>query len=216
MHIPDFDVVLRKIFGKAFSHLFGKSGDQDPSFLFYVFVYLRHEIVYLSRDRSYLYLGIEKSGRSYKLFDDLPRLAQFVRRGGRGYAYHLPYSFVEFLKSQRSVVIRGRQSESVFDKVYLSRAVAVVHCTYLRQSHVAFVNEKHEILGKKVEKRIRRLPGLSAVKITGIVLYAAAIAHLSYHLDVIAHPFLKSLSFEKLISSLEIVYAFYHIERYLS
>ena len=211
MHVLDLDVLFGQILRQTLRHLLGQSGDEHASALFGLNVDLRQQVVDLPLDGTYRHLGIEQARRAYQLLDDLPRLFEFVRSGRRRHADHLPHSRVKFLKPERTVVVRRRQTEPVIDKIDLARKVAVVHRPQLRQRHVALVDEQNKVLWEKVEQRVRRLTGAAPVKIARIVLDAAAIAHLADHLDVVAHSLSEPLRLEQLALRLKLLDALDHV-----
>ena len=59
---------------------------------------------------------------------------------------------------------------------------------------MALVDEKEKIFREKVEQTIGLLSCLTTVKIARIVLYSAAMTKFFYHLHVVFHTFLNSLS----------------------
>ena len=60
-------------------------------------------------------------------------------------------------KVQRPVVLRRRQTKTVFDQRSLSRLVALVHRSELRHRLVRFVDHHHRVLRQIIEQRRRRL-----------------------------------------------------------
>ena len=70
---------------------------------------------------------------------------------------------------------------------------------------MALVYEGDEILWEIVEQAERSLAGLAPVKIAGIVLYAGAVAHLLYHLQVVLYSLLEPLCLKPLAYVVEIV-----------
>ena len=72
---------------------------------------------------------------------------------------------------------------------------------------MGFIHDHEEILGKIIEQRKRRLPGLAAVKITGVVFNSLAIADLAHHFDVIQRALLDALRLKQLVLRLELLHA---------
>ena len=64
---------------------------------------------------------------------------------------------------------------------------------------MALVNDEQKVLGKVVDQRVGRVPGLAAVKVAGVVLDAAAIADLLHHLHVVADPLFDALRLQGLV-----------------
>ena len=94
--------------------------------------------------------GIEQARRSYQLFYPLPRLLQLVRSRGRRNANQLWHARVEFFKRQRSIVERGPHTEPIFNKVFLSRQVAVIHRADLRDRHMTLVDKHQKFTRRKI------------------------------------------------------------------
>ena len=70
---------------------------------------------------------------------------------------------------------------------------------------MAFVDKRDEVLAEKVEQRIRRLPGLSAVEVARIVFDSAAISHFPYHLDVVVDSLVYALRLDEFASLHEVL-----------
>ena len=77
---------------------------------------------------------------------------------------------------------------------------------------MTFVDKRNEILAEKVEKRVRCLPGLSAVEVARIVLDSAAITDLSNHLDVVVDSLVYALRLYEFSPFLEIFYTLGFVE----
>ena len=165
VHIAHLYAHFFEIVGEIFRHLFGERGHKHSALVFHHFVDLADKVVNLSFYGLDLYLGIEQSRRSYDLLRHQIGSVKLILCRRCGHAHDLAYARVKFFKSERSVVVGGRKTESVFHKVVLPCPIAVVHGSDLRNGHVAFVNERDKILAEKVKQRVGSLPGLSAVKI---------------------------------------------------
>ena len=76
---------------------------------------------------------------------------------------------------------------------------------------MTLVHKHYEIARKIIEKSIRRLARLSAVEITRIVFYSAAIAYFLHHLGVICHAFAYSLRFDEFAVLRKIFHTVVHI-----
>lgn len=74
----------------------------------------------------------------------------------------------------------------------------MIHRTDLRDSHVTLVYKRQKFpLREIIEQCERRLSGFSPVEITAVIFYAAAIAYLTYHFEVVFRALFKPLSFEQ-------------------
>ena len=145
-------------------------------------------------------------------------LASFklVFPGRCGYAYKLVYALLKLLISQRPVVKRCGQPEAVFHKLLFARIVARVHAPYLRERYMAFIYEHKKVVREIIKQRKGRLPGLPAVKIAGIVLYALTIAYLAHHFDVVFRALGNALRFKQLILAFELGNALVHVALYFA
>ena len=197
VHIPHLDAHLFEVVREALRHLLCERGDKHSASVRGDLVDLADEVVHLSFDRFDRDLRIQQSRGTDELFRHLVRAVELVLAGSRGHAHHLPYAAVEFLEVKRSVVVCRRQAESVIHEILLPRAVAVVHAPDLRQSHMALVHETDEFLREKVQQRVRRLPRLSAVEVTGVVLNAGTIPHFPHHLHVVIDALVYALRFDE-------------------
>jgi hypothetical protein len=91
---------------------------------------------------------------------------------------------VPFLEAERAVVEAGGQPEAVLGERRLAAEVAPVHAADLRHGDVALVGEDQGVVGQVLEQGRRRLAGLPAGEVAGIVLDAVAGAGGLDHLDV--------------------------------
>ena len=123
-------------------------------------------------------------------------VADFIRAGRCGNKNRLPDALLKFLEQQRTIVKRRRQPETIFDKLLLARAVAVVHGANLRHGDVALVDEAQRALGEVVQQGIGRVTGLSAIEVARIILNAGAMPQFAYHFHIVGHPFLQAFGFE--------------------
>ena len=138
---------------KFFSHAFGQGGHENALVKLGTFLNLFKQIVHLIFGRTYFYLRIKQSGRTYHLFHDKAlRLLKFVICRSRADKYLLSGYFLEFLEFQRTVVRCRRQTESIIHQHGFARVVTSVHCPDLRQCHVTLINEGDEILWEIVDQ----------------------------------------------------------------
>ena len=130
-------------------------------------------------------------------------MLQLVGRGRGADADELADALLEFLKAQGAVVKRAGQAEAVGDQRLLARAVAVIHRANLRQGDMAFIDEDDVILREVIQQGIRRVAGLSAVEIAGIVFDARAVAQLAEHLDIVLRALGDALRLDQIALFLE-------------
>ena len=89
--------------------------------------------------------------------------------------------------------------------------VTSVHCYDLWQSHMAFINERDEILREIIYKAERAHSLASAVKIARVVFYSRAISHLLDELQIVLDSLFQSLGFQMLADFMEIFALCHHI-----
>ena len=132
MYVGCLDAMPEQVLGKFLCHALGDGGDKHTLLAFYAKLYLLHEVVYLVLGWAHLYPWVEQTSGSYKLLyhNALALLQLVVGRCGR-YVYGLWGKFLELVELKRTVVLGGRQTETIFHQVLLSCLVATVHGTYL-------------------------------------------------------------------------------------
>jgi hypothetical protein len=96
-------------------------------------------------------------------------------------------------KREGTVIQGGGKAEPVLHKGFFPGAVAVVHSAELGHGLVGFIDDHKEIGREVIEEGPRRLAGLSAIEVAGIVLDPRAIAHFPKHFQIEAGALLKPL-----------------------
>ena len=164
---------------------------------------------------TYLYLWVQQARGTNQLFHhNAFGFVQLIFRWRGADINDLVYHVVKFLKAQGSVVKRRRQTETILHQVLFPSPVAAIHGPDLWNAHVAFVNEEQVILWEKVQETIRPLPRFPPVEVTGIILYARAVAQLLDHLDIIFHSLLDALRLDIVAQLLEIGHLFHQVVLY--
>ncbi len=149
-------------------------------------------------------IGVQQAGGAHELLDhESAGFLEFVVGGGRAHVDLLACELLELLELERTVVGGCGKPESVVYQYRLAGVVAAVHRVYLRQGHVALVDEGYEVLGEVVDQAERALTLLASVEVAGVVLDAGAVAHLLDHLEVVFHPLLEALGLEFAAAFLE-------------
>ena len=143
------------------------------------------QVVDLSANGPHLHLRVGQSCRTNHLFDhDASGLRQFVRTGRRGNIDQLIGPLLEFLEREWPIVHGRWQPESVFDKVVLAGAIAVIHAAQLGHRLMALVDEHQRILRQVIEQRWRRLAGQPSGQVAAVVFDAVAVSDFLDHLHV--------------------------------
>ena len=161
------------------------------------------------------YLGVKESCGADNLLRHIVRSVQFKLGGGCADTDHLTDSAVKLTKLQGTIVVCRRKAETVVHKVFLSCSVTIEHTSYLRECHMAFVNKHHKILWEEVEKCVRRLTYLSAVKIARVVFNACAVAHFSHHFNVVVDTLFNTLRLDEFVVYLKKLHLLLFVTKYL-
>ena len=199
VQVPYSDALLLQVFREVFSHALGKGRYQYALALRGCLVYLADQIVDLSFRRPYLDFRIEQSSRPDQLLgcDSAGSFKLVLRRSSRD-IHRLSCQLRELLESERSVIERRWQSESVFDQRFLACAVAVIHGAKLREHRMRLIYDSQEIPVREViEQRVRPLARLEEVDVAGVVLDALAGADLHHHLYVVVGALLEPLGLKQ-------------------
>ena len=162
------------------------------------------QVIYLVLARTYFNLRIQQARRTDELFYHYAlSLSQFIIGRGGTDVDSLMNQTVELLERQRTVVEGGRQSETIFHEVLLSRPVATIHGANLRNAHVALVHHQQEVFREEIQQTVWPFARLSAVEISRIVLDARTVAQLLDHLHVVFHTLLDALRLDSVAYTLE-------------
>ena len=96
-------------------------------------------------------------------------------------SYFLPstsYLFFHLPVAPQAVIKCRRKSESVLNKHFFTRPVAVIHGSDLRYRLVGLIYKEQEIFREEIHKRAGRFTRFSAGDMSRIVLYSFAEARL--------------------------------------
>ena len=160
---------------------------------------LAQEVIHLSFDGTHFDGRIQEPRRADDLLGQICLDAHFIRPRRRRDVDDLIDALGEFVKRQRAVIQRRRQTEAIVDERTLSRLVAIVHRAQLRHRHVRLIDHEEEILGKIVQKGEWRLTRLPVRHVAGIILDARAVSDLLHHFQIIIRPLLETLRLQELI-----------------
>ena len=198
VHIAHADARGFEVIGQVLRHFFGERRHEHALLFGGADIDLGHQIVELSLGGTHRDLGVEQAGGSDDLLRHDLTFFQLQVAGRRADEYRLVDVVIEFVKAQRPVVERRRQTKAVIHQTLLACAVAGVHAPDLRQRHVGFVHEQQKIVGKIIEQRVRLGAGRSARENARIVFDAGTKADLLQHFHIIARALLDALGFEQL------------------
>ena len=198
VQVANFHPVLIEILGQVLGHALGERGYEHALAKPHPDVDLGEEIVDLGLRGSHFQYRVDQPGRAHDLLHHLSRMLLFVI-GGRGRNKDgLWQQSLEFIEAQRTIVERGRESETVVDEIFLSRPVAAVHSTDLRDRDVGLVDECERLRRKVIYERGRRLARRPAGEMSRIVFDPLAETDLEHHLDVEACSLLDALRLDEL------------------
>ena len=164
----------------------------------------RAQVVDLVLRRHDGHHGVEQSGRSDHLFDDLIAVLHLEGPRRRRDEDHLGHQLHELIEVERSVVQRARQSKAVLDQRLLARTVAGVLTADLGHRDVGLVDHDEVVLGEVVEQRVGTLAGLAAVEVRAVVLDASTEPGLLEHLEVVFGARAQTLRLEQFALGLEL------------
>ena len=88
---------------------------------------------------------------------------------------------LKFFKIQGTVILRRWKTEPVIHQRTLSRLIAVVHASDLRDRLVGLVDHHNEVIREIIDQCIRRLPRRKPCQMTGIILDSRAESRLLEH-----------------------------------
>ena len=143
MQVADPDAQVGIIFGQIFGQAFGQGGHQYPLVPGFPCADLFEQIIHLVFSLAYHDNRVDESGGPDDLLDlrgQAPcglELARSCRN-----IDNLRYAFLEFTETQRAIIQRRRESETVFDQGLLAGPVAAIHGAQLRNGNVAFIDKK--------------------------------------------------------------------------
>lgn len=96
--------------------------------------------------------GIEESGRSDNLFDDVFGVSRLILGWSRRNKYGLSDFLLKFFCSEWSILESGGESESILDEIYFASSIPGVHSTDLRDGDMGFIDEGHKIFWEKIDE----------------------------------------------------------------
>src|SRR3989338_3596194 len=197
MKIHTFEALFLHVFTQILRKAFGQRGSHHPFTPFRPLLYLLKQVLYLRGRRSYMDNGVKKSGGPDDLLHNLSAAClQLVGTWGGRDVQHLIYLTFPFIEAQGAVVQCRGQTEAVVHQGLLPRTVSVVHATYLRNGHVGLIHYHKKVPGKIINQGIGWFTGGPTAYVSGIVLYAVAVAGFFYHLHVVTGTGLEALGLQ--------------------
>ncbi len=152
MHVPGHDINIGKIFCQVFCHPFGKRGYQHSFLLVNCMPDLTYQIVYLPLHRPYHYFRVNQTCGPDDLLYYTAAVFQFEFAGCGRDKYSLLYMIMEFIYTQRPVVICTGQPETVRNQCILPGTVTIVHPLYLGQGNMTFIQNHYIIIRKEIQQ----------------------------------------------------------------
>ena len=120
--------MVEEVFGQLLGHALGEGGDQGTFVAFDADLDFFHQVVHLVVGGAYFDDGVEQPGGADDLVDyNTLGAYQLVFRWGGTHVNGLWSHGFEFVESQRTVVACGRQTETIFHEVLLTRPIATIH-----------------------------------------------------------------------------------------
>gem|GEM_PF-7066535 len=104
---------------------------------------------------------------------------------------------LKFFKPEWSIFERGRQTESVLNKIHFSSPISCVHSTNLWDSDMRFVDECHKIFREKINECVRTFSGFTLGEIHRVILDPVYIPDFLHHFEIILNFCLESLCLDE-------------------
>ena len=136
-----FEPHLLEVGGQVFRHALGQRGDERALALLRLRLDFGNEVVDLPLRGPHLHVGVDETGGTNDLLDDLLADLPLVLSRSGGDEHHLVDEAVELFPRQRTVVVRRREPEPEIHQVLLPGAVAFQHAVHLWNGGVALVDE---------------------------------------------------------------------------
>jgi hypothetical protein len=204
---------LGEVFGELLGHALGQHGDQRAEALGRDGLHLGQQVVHLALDWADVDEGIHEAGRADDLLGEDAGGALHLPGAGRGADEDgLGAEALPLLELQRAVVGAARQAEAEIAEDDLPRVVAPVHAADLRHGDMALVHDQQRAFGQVFEERRRRLAGVTAGEVAGIVLDAFAGAGGLHHLDVEGGALVEALGLQQLALGLQLLQALLQLD----
>ena len=146
VHVPHTNADAFEIRGEILRHLFRQGRDKHTVSVCCAQIDLRDKIVDLTVRRPDADLRIEQTCRTDDLLHDLRGVLLFKIARGSAHEDCLVDMAVKLVEIQRTVVVRGGETETKVDERFFSCLIAGEHGTHLRQGYVRLVHKEEKIL----------------------------------------------------------------------
>ena len=206
MQVAHLDAVVQQVIREVLGHALGQGGHEDALVLGGAGADLVDQVVDLALRGFDGDLRVHQASRANHLLHKLALGGlELVVAGGGGHVHGLPHAGFELVEGQRAVVHCGRQAETEFHQVALSRHVAFEHAADLGHGDVGLIDDGEEVFREVVDQRRRRGPRRTAVHVPRVVLDAGTEPDLLDHLQVVLGAHAQALRLEQLALVLQLL-----------
>ncbi len=157
MQIAHLDAVIAEEFSELFRHALGQRSHQHALVFLDAGIGLGHQVIDLAQGRPHLDGRVDQTSRPHHLLHHLAGMLVFIIGRRRRHENRLPHLAFEFIETQRPVIQRRRQPETIIHQIGFTRAVAVVHAVQLADQHMRFIQEHQRIRRQVIDQGRRRL-----------------------------------------------------------
>ena len=167
---------------KIFCHSFGKRGYKNTLFFCHSLFDLWDKVINLTSHWSDINLWIKKTRWTNNLLNLLLSNRLFIVSRSCRNVNKLRNTSLKFVKSERSVIKCRRKSKSVIYQCNLTRPIALIHTSNLRNRNVWLIDNANHIFREIINERIGRLTWSTTVQMAWVVLNAITVTHSLKHL----------------------------------
>ena len=131
MEITYTNADIFHIIRQIFRHTFCQCRDKNLISLFYFFIDFSDQVIDLTFHRTHLNLRIQKSGRADDLLCAEHLMIRLILSRCRRDKHHLIQFVFEFIKTQRTIVLRRRQAEPIIHQCLFTALITGIHTANL-------------------------------------------------------------------------------------
>ena len=163
------------VLGQILRHALGQHGHQRAKTAFGHVTNFADQIIDLAAGGANFNRRVDQPGRTDDLLGEhAAGLLEFPPAGRGRNVQRLRSHDVPFFKAQWPVVHARRQPKAELGQGRLATKIAAIHGAELRDRHMALVNEHQRVVRQILKQCRRRLAGLAARQIAGIILNSRA------------------------------------------